>query len=224
VKFKELAWGALVFKNLTSADPIYQQLGTDKAFLSRLQANPSIQDFERLRYFLVHYGVRFAPRDLARQYLCLWPNLKPHVRKLVGKSLMKCDLNNTEIRDDIAAAYDCLRLESWGGDTAVAKVLHFFNVSLFVMWDENIYFKYRQGSIWSAAYLEFLKSMQDEAIELLEDFERLSLSDRLEKFLSQQLGYSSIRPLTKFIDDFNWVTITKGWPPSIPDWLLSLFI
>lgn len=224
MKFKELAYGAFIFKNLANGDPKYQSLAMDRGFLSRLQKGPSLAEFDTLREFLVNYGVRFAPKTLGQDYLLLWPRLKPHVERLAAEGLEDCDLNSTEIQDEIAGAYTCLLNGAWGGDTVVAKVLHFFNVSLFVMWDEKIYLKYRQGSIWSAAYLEFLKTMQGEAIEVIEDFKKLSLPGRLEAFLSQQLGYSGIRPLTKLVDDYNWVTITRGWPVTIPDWLLGLFI
>jgi len=223
MKFKELVWGTFVFKNSSRGDPIYQSLGTDKEFLTCLQANPSLKDFERLRNFLVHYGVPWAPKSLAEQYLSIWPELKPHIQKLSGESLVKCNLNSTKIQDEIKDAYFCIN-RVWGGNTVVAKILHFFNVSLLVMWDREIYSEYSQGKSGADAYLEFLKAMQKEAIEALNDFERLSLPGRLEEFLSHKLCYESTRPLTKFVDDYNWVFITKRWPRSIPDLLTDLLI
>jgi len=223
MRFKELVWGTFVFKNSNGGDPTYQSLGTDKEFLDHLQTNPSIKDFEKLRKFLVHYGVPWARKDLASQYLSLWPQLKPHIQRLAGESLVKCNLNNSEIHDQIVGACSCLG-NAWGGNTVVAKILHFFNVSLFVMWDRKIYSEYSQGKSGADAYLEFLKAMQKEAIESLNDFERLSLPGRLEEFLSHKLCYESTRPLTKFIDDYNWVFITKHWPRSIPDLLTDLLI
>ena len=223
MRFKELAWGAFIFKNLSNGDPKYQKLATDREFLSRLQANPSLEDFHRLREFLVNYKVRGVPKDLASQYLSLWPQLKPHIQRLAGESLVKCNLNNSKIQDEVAGAYSCLR-NAWGGNTVVAKILHFFNISLFVMWDKDIYLEYRQGKSGADAYLEFLKAMQNETIELLEDFKRLSLPGQIEEFLSQQLRYRGTRPLTKFIDDYYWVTIAKKWPSTIPNWLTNLLI
>jgi hypothetical protein len=223
MKFKELAWGAFVFRWAYDDTRTYQPLATNKEFLTRLQSNPSLEDFDKLQWFLVHYGVRFAPKALGRDYDRLWPQLKPHIHRLAGESLVKCNLNNSEIHDQIVGAYSCLG-NAWGGNTVVAKVLHFFNIALFVMWDRKIYSEYSQGKSGADAYLEFLKAMQKEAIEALDDFERLSVGKPLEEFLSEQLVYKGIRPLTKFIDDYYWVTITKEWPSTIPNWLTNLFI
>jgi len=89
------------------------------------------------------------------------------------------------------------------------------------MWDSNIQAAYGK-SFGSRGYLEFLQEMQEKAEEIIADFQRLSLPGGPAEFLSAQLGYKGIRPLTKLLDDYNWVTITKGWPSIAPDWLSRL--
>lgn len=221
MKFKDLAWGSFVFANLTRGDPTYQNLVSDQEFLARLQKEPSLGDFQRLRQFLVDYGVHYAPKTLAQEYASIWSRLKPHIQRLRGEVLGRCDLNSTEIQHEIAAAYGCLQWPHvWGGDTVASKVLHFFNVSLFVMWDTDIQVSHQKFG--AQGYVEFLQIMQDHAREVISDFEQFSLPGSIAQFLSQSLGYPNVRPLTKFLDDYNWVTITKDWSPTIPDWLLGL--
>lgn len=218
MKFKDLAWGAFGFRSI-SDDNAYRKLVRDKDFLARLQTEPFLDDFQKLRDFLVNYGVHYARINLAEQYSSIWPQLKPHVTRLAGEILETSDLNCSEIEEECATAFNCLQ-SAWGGDTVVSKVLHFFNISLFVMWDIPIQVYYRKYD--SYGYIEFLRIMQRNAIELTEDFQRLSLSGTPAELLSQQLGYDYVRPITKFLDDYNWATITRAWPQSIPKWLLAL--
>jgi hypothetical protein len=220
MKFKELAWGAFIHRYGYSDTGTYQSLASDANFLARLKANPSLEDLERLRKFLVKYGVHYAPKDLAEQYLRIWPVLQPHVYQLSDEQLETCNFEQQEIQDEIKKAYNLLDLRAWGADTVVSKVLHFCNISFFVMWDFDI----RDGVFGPQAYIDFLKMMQKEALEALEDFNRLGLPGRPEEFVSGRLNYKSIRPLTKLIDDYNWATTTKHWPKEVPDWLINLMI
>jgi len=225
MRFRDLAWGAFGFAAMTRLDYLapYQQLATDHEFLRKLQTDPSLDDFQRLRDFLTHYGVPWAPTDLADQYMTIWPRLKASVERLISKSLEACDLYDEGTGAAIKEAYGYLqRPHCWGGDTVASKSLHFFNVHLFVMWDSNIQAAYGK-SFGPQGYLEFLQEMQNQAKEIITDFQRLSLAGTPAEFLSARLGYKGVRPLTKLIDDYNWVTITKGWPSIVPDWLSGLF-
>ena len=224
MRFKNLAWGAFAFAGMTRNDYMspYQDLATDATFLMRLQTGPSTDDFQRLRDFLTHYGVPWAPTNLADQYVSIWPRLKPHIERLTTEDIETCALNREGIGDAIKEAYGCLQWPNvWGGDTVASKVLHFFNVSLFVMWDNDIQTAYGK-SYGPQGYLEFLQEMQVYVQEIIADFEQLSLPSTPAEFLSQHLGYKGVRPLTKFVDDYNWVTATKGWPLELPDWLQGL--
>lgn len=224
MRFKDLAWGAFGFAAVTRGEYLapYQELVTDAEFLKRLPTGPSLDDFQRLRDFLTHYGVPWAPTDLANQYMTIWPRLRPCVQRLAGKSLEACDLNSKETGATIKEAYAYLQWpHCWGGDTVASKSLHFFNVRLFVMWDSNIQAAYGK-SFGPQGYLEFLQEMQNNMKEIIADFKRLSLPGTPAEFLSAKLGYKGARPLTKLMDDHNWVTITKGWPSTPPDWLSKL--
>lgn len=222
MKFRELAWGAFIFKNGYGENDktTYQKLASDGNFLASLKTNPSLEDLEKLRDFLVHYGVHYARKNLAEQHLKIWPHLLPHIQQLSDERLEICNFDDPQIQQEIRAAYDLLDRRAWGGDTTVSKVLHFCNIGFFVMWDINI----QGGKFGPQGYIEFLRAMQREALEVLEDFKTLGLPERPEEYISKALKYKSVRPLTKLIDDFNWVTMTRNWPKEPPDWLLSILV
>jgi len=49
IKFRELAWGALVYANSNKGTPgerIYDSLVGDEVFLNRLQKKPALDDFD----------------------------------------------------------------------------------------------------------------------------------------------------------------------------------
>lgn len=172
MKFSELAWGAFIFRYGYNDDSIYMPLVSDAYFLVRLKTNPSLEDLDKLREFLVHYGVRHAPKNLGEQYLKIWNRLQPHLQRLSDERLENCKFDEPQIQDEIRTAYYLLEFGAWGGDTVVSKILHFCNTSFFVMWDIYI----QSGKFGPQGYFEFLQTMQREAVEVVEDFKRLGLA------------------------------------------------
>jgi hypothetical protein len=224
MKFRDLAWGAFLYRNRnrgTHGERIYNDLIGDNKFLGRLQDNPLLDDFERIRDFVAHFGVHWIPKAFAKEHLLpLWPTLKPHIIALAEETLETVDFSNPPIQEAIIRAFNW-PFEVWGSDTVRSKVLHFFNVRLFVMWDNRISDPYHVGG---EGYLEFLRQTQIQAREAIADFEKLHDSSSVEAFLSEKLGYETKRPLTKLIDQYNWITISEGWPCSPPDWLLDFYL
>jgi hypothetical protein len=217
----KLAWGTFVFAHATGHDQTYQDLVADVAFLDRLQTNPKLDDFERLRTFLTQYGVHYAPKDLANQYLAAWPTIKPYITQLSGMSLTDCDLCEPNTRNAISAVFGHLVGPAvWGGGTVTSKMLHFFNVKLFMMTDAFIASEY--GGFGPAGYLSYLTTMQTAAKEVQAEFAEWHPNQSLEEYLASMLGYQNPRPLTKLLDDYNWVTITRRWPEELPNWLGQL--
>lgn len=221
--FARLAWGAFVFASLTTSkdsqepDPAYQRVIRDTALLRRLQNEPGLEDFRVLREFLTKYGVPFARKDLPSQLASIFPDIQPTIGSLASCSLAKTDL--AKVKQEIVTCYEFLTgPRVWGGDTVASKLLHFFNPDLFTMWDDSI--KNKIPGTGVDRYLTFLKCSQESAQRTIEDFKRRQQQESLEYYLSQRLGYRTTRPLTKFIDDCNWVFITKNWPETPPSWLL----
>lgn len=221
--FGRLAWGAFIFASLTTRkdsrepDPAYQCVIRDTALLHRLQNEPRLDDFRVLREFLTKYGVHFARKDLPNQLATVFPDLKPTIGSLATCSLANTDL--AKVKQEIVICYEILTgPRVWGGDTVASKLLHFLNPDLFVMWDDSI--RNKIPGTGTGCYLTFLKRSQESAQRTIEDFNRRQQQESLENYLSQRLGYLTTRPLTKFLDDCNWVFITKNWPDTPPSWLL----
>jgi hypothetical protein len=224
MKFRDLAWGAFLYRNQNSGtygERIYSDLTGDSKFLERLQNNPLLDDFERIRDFVAHFGVHWIPKAFAKEHLLpLWPTLEPHIAVLAKETLETVDFSKPPIQEAIIRAFNWPSWV-WGSSTVRSKIMHFFNVRLFVMWDDKIS---RPYPAVGEGYLEFLSQMQIEAREAIADYEKLHHSFPVEAFLSVKLGYETKRPLTRLIDQYNWITISKSWPSSPPDWLLEYYL
>ena len=222
MRFRELAWGAFLYANAnrgTAGERIYDELIADISLLNRLQHQPELDDFQKIRDFIAHFGVHQIPTNFAAQELSpLWPTLSSHILTLADESLETADLDSPHIREAISVVFNW-PIWTWGsgGSTVKSKVIHFFNVRLFMMWDEGISRPY----FGPEGYAQFLRDMQTEAREAIADFHVLYPSANIEAFLSQNLGYTAQRPITKFIDQYNWITIARGWPRNPPQWLLE---
>jgi hypothetical protein len=82
------------------------------------------------------------------------------------------------------------------GDAAASKTLHMLIPQLFVMWDREIKRSVPNG------YGAYQREMHRLAVRLAAETEA-TLAD-LEPRLQQQLGYASRKPLTKYLDEYNW--------------------
>lgn len=225
MRFRDLAWGAFLYMNRnngTHGERDYEDLLTDDGFQKRLQNNPQPDDFKRIRNFVAHFGVPWVPKEFAEKYLQpIWSTLKPHISTLSRVTLDKANFSDSQIQNAVIRAFDWPPgAARWGSDTVKSKVLHFFNIQLFVMWDKSISDPYKGGG---EGYLEFLKEMQIQAKEAINDFIELRQSSSVEVFLSEKLGYTKCRPLSKLIDQYNWVITSQKWPSRPPNWLLKLY-
>ena len=149
----------------------------------------------------------------------------PYLQTLIGFDLETVDFdanvivgeNQIPISRACEEFYNSLR-ENIGhrfAATATSKLLHLLQPNLFVMWDNNILAFYRRNNPnirdSGSGYCAFLRSMQEMAINIHEAFSRQTQGqeDDPATFLSEQLRYDQPQTLAKFIDEYNWVTITK---------------
>ncbi|MBA7573147.1 hypothetical protein ES708_14942 [subsurface metagenome] len=234
MRFKELATGAYIFAALTGKDyqSGYQEAVNDARFLGKLRTAPSVDDLQRLIAVLKHHGVSYLPLNMADEYLSVWPKLKRRLDKLAGEDIETCDFHDSRVVRNIKSAAFYLQWPSMMGDDMLAsKVLHFFNPSLFVMWDKDVATDL-SGPIGPRGYLEFLRDRQLHAREINADFKSLSLPGTPAEFLSQKLCYQGVRPLTRLLSDCNWVNIKSSnhrWLAAIrkcrqelPGWITRL--
>lgn len=234
MRFKQLATGAYIFTTLTNKDykSGYQEAINDAEFLGKLRTAPSVDDFRRLLVILGQCGVSYMPSGMADKYLSNWSKLKRRLDKLVGEDIENCRLgNDTVIRNIKLAAHYLQWPNMIGDDMTASKILHFFNPSLFVMWDKDVATDL-SDPIGPRGYLEFLREMQRQVKEASVDFKRLSLPGTPSEFLSEKLGYQGVRPLTGLLSDYNlvniksknhrWASAIDKWRKELPGWIKRL--
>ena len=82
------------------------------------------------------------------------------------------------------------------GDAAASKTLHLLIPDLFVMWDREIKRSAPEG------YGDYQREMHELALRLAAETE-LPIGE-LETQLQRRLGYRARKPLTKYLDEYNW--------------------
>jgi len=239
--FEELAWGACFYRLVTNYDSSYLKLFTQESLLARLRQNPAMISADEFKAsvvnFLNEWGGRHIRKDteVAGVLLSGLCGLQDKFQSLCNDTLATSNLDHHgELVQDI---FDQLRLISWEnrgpfrsvtvhlGETFASKLAHVMNPSLFVMWDDRIagrfWIRKMIESFWD--YVGFLKLMQEEAKSVISDFQAFAGSEDPALFLSRKFGYSVTKPLTKFLDEYNWLCSQRGLDTSTPpEWLLRL--
>jgi len=179
-----------------------------------------------IRGFLNKWRSRFPNNsESGSAILSTISRLSPYLQKLIG-----CDIESVNFDDNIHTKdvedtiFNCVTCifnavaNCYGFRTTVgAKILGIINPNLFVIWDNEIAYHYglklfkdSPGNIYSGeGYVTFLKEMQRIARLFLSDYQNRFGKRDLTEFLSLRLHLNPIMPLAKFIDEFNWITITK---------------
>lgn len=92
---------------------------------------------------------------------------------------------------------------------SVAKALHLLAPRFFPLWDDEIARAYRcrwpSSGLASSSYLRFMKLSQAQLAAL----GSLAEQEEVEKELSANARFA--KPLLKFLDEYNYAHLTKGW-------------
>jgi len=100
------------------------------------------------------------------------------------------------------------------GPTCTSKVLHIINPALFTMWDDAIRTNYwlnnRDVIDSGRGYYNFLIEIKHIAESLVNEFEQLHLDQDFNLWLSLELDIDPPLSLVKLIDEYNFLTYTKG--------------
>jgi hypothetical protein len=115
--------------------------------------------------------------------------------------LLKVNLDN--LGQWIRKAFDQIASVRYVGPTSASKILHLLLPGLFVMWDKYIAEEFRVR-MNSQGYLEFLRKSQDTLRSLMNDYRNRGLKDP-----KYELYGKYDKPLTKLLDEYNWLTITR---------------
>ena len=121
----------------------------------------------------------------------------------------------TELRPAVEKSFNQLVAIHRVGDTIASKVLAVLNPDVFVMWDTPIFLAYyHRAETRGATYANFLLRMQGlaRAIELdaVENHGVADVANHVCDKLNLRDGHRCT--LARFIDEYNWLTITRRTP------------
>jgi len=230
----EFAWSAFLYGAI-GGDKSYQELMNKTVFLNDLRNNPQNLTIQNIRKelitgFLNRWKCRVinsnqSASSIKNQLI----NLLPFLHNLNGLDITTCDFNkifniqqkNYTAQQIIYCLYKGYRNLGYRfGPTATSKLLHVLQPDLFVMWDGEIIKYYKRLKIGVSSsyqgYFNYLLEMQNIAQQISLNFNQASLTPKklpnqsLENYLSVNMGYSPTKSIAKYIDEYNWVTITNN--------------
>lgn len=240
---KDLEWATFLY-NVMGEDKLYfEDLKNVRESLKTGDPGNSVVDF------LNHWRMRL-PSEPVTAEINEWYS-GDTVKRLeeLPSSLLELDFNDSRTVENITALFTSLDELTKISDTGISKILHIIKPEIFVMWDNEIrkhYLKELQGKNNKSgpdAYLNFLRQMQEVAISICKENRNivLELSMKLKRLykgnlrnytegpdkarLTQAIRFLEKvgKPITKFLDEYNWIVITKKI--SIPpDWNMSKFL
>jgi len=228
LSFEKLSWAAFISRLLGESGPdAYLTVFKDIRFREALAREPSSIDPEELRAkliagFLNKWRSRFPNNPhAALAIIKAIQAVQPLIQALQPFTIVDIDfdsfliINGNKITASNATANIFSTVCRCHGfrSTAGAKILGVINPSLFVMWDDSILYHYLSafsGAYDGSGYVAFLGKMQKAAHFCLKDFELQQHDCDLEHYLSDKLNVHPKLPIAKYLDEYNWITITKG--------------
>jgi len=148
-----------------------------------------------------------------RRFIC---EEKELILRFRSQRLEEVDFTNavddTTKGDIIRRLFD--KLQSFLGLVGASKVLHVLLPDLIVMWDNKIITHYKVPRSVHG-FLEFQKKMKTELEEAIDSYARehqVGREEAVRRILQERYG-EKLRPLTKLLDEYNWV-ITRPWKRS----------
>ncbi len=223
--FNQLAWGAVCFYYRSLGDNKYSKIMRNTEFLTRLRREPlniSAIEFEET-VLLDHVNIEnydlLIGHGLARNVLDKIIELQPEIYYLEDTTLLECDLSNRDVTDKINRIYSSVYSINGLWLTGVSKIVHLLNDKLFPLLNLNIskHFGLLEGD---TNLIQWVRISQQNAVEVVEDFQKQKLPGAPEKFLSEKLGYirnGYEKSLVKFLDEFFWLRFGDSLPVP-PRW------
>ena len=226
MNFSQLAWGALCFYYRSIGDNKYGKLMRDADFLTRLRQEPfniSAAEFEE-KVLLDHINIEnydlLIGHGLAKNILDKIIQLQPDTAPLQNVTLLDCDLSDRNITDKINRIYSGIYTINGLWLTGVSKIVHLLNDKLFPILNLDIskHFGLLEGN---TNLIQWVRITQQNAQEVIKDFQGKRLPGSPEKFLSEKLGYTRYgyeKSLVKFLDEFFWLRFGDNLPIP-PRWV-----
>ncbi len=228
LNFNDLAWAAVCFYYRSVADRKYCKILGDSEFITRLRQTPfeiKPEEFEQ-KILLDHINIEsydlLVGHRLAELLLEKIIGLQPDVAALCNRTLLDCDLSNSDVAKRIARIYSTLYSIKGLWLTGVSKIAHLLNDKLLILLNLDIstHFGVLEGS---SGLIEWLKIMQGSARQVTNDFHDRGFSGTPEAFISEKLGYTRHgchKSLAKYLDEYYWLRFADNLPIP-PPWTPS---
>lgn len=228
--FTEFEWTAFIYWAVSyGGNQDYVPLMTNTPFLKRLKENPDELSADEIRDKIIDFLNRWKCRisnDSAETVKEKLVETRPLTQSLSDKRLFDVNDSLKSSKTGMMKLYEKFDSIPHFGATATSKILHIINPDLFVMWDQNILKHYHHKNLLisdsAQGYVAFLSLMSEMGREVTLDFHKSHPQSSPEVYLCEKLGYNLQKSLAKFIDEYNWITITKGiavppnWWPQKP--------
>jgi len=230
MNFNQLSWGAFCFYYRSGGDYRYGRMMKDTAFLSKLRRNPgdiSPLEFEE-KVILHHVNIEnydlLVGHNLARNILAKIIELHYDTSYLQDFTILDCDLSDENIVGKINRIYTGLYSVHGLWLTGVSKIAHLLNDELLPILNLNIsnHFGLLEGD---TSLLQWLRITQQNAREVVADFNNQGFQGLPSTYLSDKLGYSEMgyqKSLVKFLDEFFWLRFGDHLPLPprwVPPWI-----
>ena len=226
MNFNQLAWGAVCFYYRSLGDNKYSKIMRDTEFLAQLRREPfniNAIEFEE-KVLLDHVNIEnydlLIGHGLARNVLDKIIELQSDIYSLEDTTLLECDLSNRDVTDKINRIYSSVYSTNGLWLTGVSKIVHLLNDKLFPILNLNIskHFGLLEGD---TNLIQWVRIAQENAREVVTDFQEQKLPGTPEKFLSEKMGYirnGYEKSLVKFLDEFFWLRFGDSLPVP-PRWV-----
>ena len=210
--FDQIRWSARTYRqNHPNFVRAYAEVNTPD-FRGRTLDECDDRTAESLRRFLARFGTH-ADAAVRASVQAVLQDQAFAARDLRDEHLSGVDIAVS--RPTIERAFDQLMGAHGVAHTIASKVLAVVNPELFVMWDNAIYLAYYYAGYFDsmtpgANYANFLLRMQASAQSIALDAREQHEVHDPAVHVCDELGLQDFCALAKFIDEYNYLTITRG--------------
>ena len=214
--YAQIHWAAKAYnqhKDGPRYNRAYREVNTPE-FRESLIRRCSTYDINRLLQFLNRWDSRRSYKSTAPLLLASVPNAITTLGHLATGAHNSERLNDWDVTL-VTRAFDRLMADRGVSATIASKVLAVVNPALFLPWDNHIQQAYFPGTRHHSSgagdrYARFVVDMVQASEAIRNDAVEAHEIDDPAAYLSTTLGITPPYTLAKFIDEYNFLTITKG--------------
>lgn len=228
MKFQDLCWSAMLFQYRSRNDRRYLTIMEDSDFIAKLREKPDtvgINEFEQkviLNYIMVCNYDLLLKHEFSHAILSAIVDLEPEFNYFKNISILDIDLSDNNVEAKLTNIF-CRFCKIKGLQLlGVSKILHLMNDKLFSIITKDFTDQYRTSD-YSSRPIKWLKQIQIDAKEIIDDFNKINTGSTVEEYLASKLGIGEKgfkKSIVKYIDEYYWIkTIDRLELP--PNWIPS---